>query len=515
MVGSYRHSVTVLVLRSLRNRPTLTETGFLTVALTITWGLFLRLDDACTTMQITKDKHMRNSIKILVIDDEPLMTVTIQDALISEGYQVVTAQTGRKGLDLFGQNQTDILITDLKLPDMDGIEILKEVKARNPETHVIVITAYGSIDSAVTAMKEGASDYLTKPFSMDELLLITRRLVRIRQLEEENLLLRKKVEERYGLEGLVGKSPQMLKIYELIETVSKTDVTVLIMGESGTGKELVANAIHLQSPRKNEPFVKVNCAALPETLLESELFGHEKGAFTGALKQRKGRFEMAHGGTLFLDEIGDISPGVQVKLLRVLQERQFERVGGNETLSVDVRLICATQKDLKEEIEKGTFREDLYYRLNVVPMMLPPLRERREDILLLTRHFIEAFSRKLNKEIAGLSEDAKTLLLRYPFPGNIRELENMLERAVALIKGKVIQAEDLPEEICGGETPTQAICGKIRGSKPLSVASRLFEKEYIQSVLEKTKGKKGQAAEILGISRKTLWEKIKELEIEI
>ncbi|MGQ9776981.1 MAG: sigma-54-dependent transcriptional regulator [Thermodesulfobacteriota bacterium] len=277
---------------------------------------------------------------------------------------------------------------------MHGIEILKEVKARNPETHVIVITAYDSIDSAVTAMKEGPSDYLTKLFSMDELLLIAKRLVRIKQLEEENLLLRKKVEERYGLEGLVGKSPQMMKIYELIETIALTDVTVLISEESGTGKEVVANAIHLQSPRKSRPFVKVNCAALPETLLESELFGHEKGAFTGGLRQRKGRFEMADGGTLFLDEIGDISPAVQVKLLRILQERQFERVGGNEILSVDVRLICATQKDMKEEIQKGTFREDLYYRLNVVPMMLTPLRERREDILLLTNHFIKTLSKK-------------------------------------------------------------------------------------------------------------------------
>jgi DNA-binding NtrC family response regulator len=458
---------------------------------------------------------MPDKIRIMVIDDEPLMRVTIQDALISEGYEVVTAETGRKGVDLFWENPADIVVTDLKLPDMDGIQVLKEVMTRNPEAHVIVITAYGSIDSAVTAMKEGASDYLTKPFSMDELLLIARRLVRIKQLEEENLLLRKKVEERYGLEGLVGKSPQMLKIYELIETISKTDATILIMGESGTGKEVVANAIHLQSPRKSRPFVKVNCAALPETLLESELFGHEKGAFTGALRQRKGRFEMADGGTLFLDEIGDISLGVQVKLLRILQERQFERVGGNETLSVDVRLICATQKDLKEEIRKGTFREDLYYRLNVVPIMLPPLRERREDILLLTDHFVDKFSKKMGREITGLSGDAKTLLLRYPFPGNIRELENMLERAIALIKGKVIEAEDLPEEVCGGETPVRNICEKIRASKPLSSATRVFEKEYIQSVLEKTKGKKGQAAEILGISRKTLWEKIKDLEIEI
>jgi len=458
---------------------------------------------------------MDRRIKILVIDDEPLMRITVQDALVGEGYEVVAAETGRKGSDFLRQNHTDIVITDLRLPDMDGIQILREVKSSHPSTQVILITAYGSIDSAVTAMKEGATDYLTKPFAMDELLLIIKRLLRMRQLEEENLELRKKIQERFGLEGLVGKSPPMLKIYDLIETVSQTDTTVLVQGESGTGKELVANAIHLQSPRKNGAFIKVNCAALPETLLETELFGHEKGAFTGAIKQRKGRFEMAHRGTLFLDEVGEISPSVQVKLLRVLQEREFERVGGNETLAVDVRLICATQKDLKEEIKKGTFREDLYYRLNVVPITLPPLRERRDDVFLLADHFIDKYSKKMGKEIDSLSEEARMLLLKYAFPGNIRELENMLERAIALIKGRVIQAQDLPEEVCGQTSPIQAICEKIRGAKPLTQAVSLFEKDYIQSILEKTKGKKGQAAEILGISRKTLWEKIKELEIEI
>ena len=458
---------------------------------------------------------MGDAVRVMVIDDEPLMRITVQDALAAEGYKVITAETGGNGLTLLRENRTDMVITDLRLPDMDGIQILREVKTFSPETQVILITAYGSIDSAVTAMKEGASDYLTKPFSMDELLLIIKRIQRIRELEEENLSLRKKVEEQFGLEGLVGKSPQMIKIYDLIETVSQTDTTVLVYGESGTGKEMAANAIHLRSPRKGRPFIKVNCAALPETLLESELFGHEKGAFTGAFKQRKGRFEMADGGTLFLDEIGDISQTVQVKLLRVLQERQFERVGGNETLSVNVRLICATQRDLKEEIRKGSFREDLYYRLNVVPIHLPPLKERREDIFLLVDHFINKFSKKMGKEITGLSEEAKTILLKYTFPGNIRELENMLERAVALIKGKLIQAYDLPEEVCGQASPVRDICERIRGTKPLASATSVFEKEYIQSVLEKTKGKKGQAAEILGISRKTLWEKIKDLEIEI
>ena len=458
---------------------------------------------------------MNNKIKIMVIDDEPLMRITVRDALKSEGYDVLTAETGKAGLDCLAGNRTDVLITDLRLPDIDGIKILKEVKAINPETQVILMTAYGSIDSAVIAMKEGASDYLTKPFSMDELLLMVKRLLRMRQLEEENLFLRKKVEKQYALEGLVGKSPPMLKIYELIETVAQTDATVLINGESGTGKELVANAVHFRSPRKNAPFIKVNCAALPETLLETELFGHEKGAFTGALRQRKGRFEAADSGTLFLDEIGDIPLSVQIKLLRVLQERQFERVGGNGTISVDVRLICATQKDLKEGIQRGTFREDLYYRLNVIPLILPPLRERREDILLLADHFLKKFVRKMGKEVSGLSEEAKSLLLKYPFPGNIRELENMLERAVALLKGKVIQAADLPEEIGVNTTIAQAIREKIGTAKPLHQAVGLFEKEYIQSVLEQTQGRKGQAAEVLGISRKSLWEKIKNLEIDL
>jgi transcriptional regulator with PAS, ATPase and Fis domain len=307
----------------------------------------------------------------------------------------------------------------------------------------------------------------------------------------------------------------MLKIYELIETVAQTDATVLIYGESGTGKEMAANAIHLQSRRENAPFVRVNCAALPETLLETELFGHEKGAFTGALRQRKGRFESADRGTLFLDEIGDLPLSVQIRLLRVIQERQFERVGGNATISVDVRLICATHEDLKESIQKGAFREDLYYRLNVVPLVMPPLRERREDILLLAEHFIAKYARKMGKEVAGLSEEAKSLLLQYPFPGNIRELENLLERAIALIKGNIIQIGDLPEEVCDQASAAKSICRQIRGSRPLSQAVGLFEKEYIQSVLEITKGKKGQAAEILGISRKSLWEKIKSLEIEI
>jgi transcriptional regulator with GAF, ATPase, and Fis domain len=337
----------------------------------------------------------------------------------------------------------------------------------------------------------------------------------MRALEQENLSLRQRIDQRYGFGGLVGRSPQMLQVYDLIETVSQTDATVLIRGESGTGKELAANAIHLFSNRKNAPFVKVNCAALPETLLETELFGHERGSFTGAIKQRRGRFESADRGTLFLDEIGDLPLSVQVKLLRVLQERQFERVGGNETISVDVRLICATLKDLKEEIRKGAFREDLYYRLNVVPLHLPSLRERSEDILPLIDYFVERISQKMGKEVSGISEEAKALLVKYTYPGNIRELENILERAIALLKGDRIGAEDIPDEVRGLTNSRSIVCERIMELKQLGDAVSIFEKEYIQNVLKITKGKKGQAADILGISRKNLWEKIKGLEIEI
>jgi transcriptional regulator with PAS, ATPase and Fis domain len=350
---------------------------------------------------------------------------------------------------------------------------------------------------------------------MNKLLLVVSRVLRMRGLEEENLFLRKRVGEQCSFGGLVGRSPQMLQVYDIIETVSETDATVLISGESGTGKELASTAIHFLSSRKNAPFVKINCAALPETLLETELFGHERGAFTGAIRQRKGRFELAGGGTLFLDEIGDLPLSVQVKLLRVLQERQFERVGGNDAIPVDVRLICATLKNLKEEIQRGAFREDLYYRLNVVPLNLPPLRERKEDILPLIDYFVDKFSKKMGKEVMGVSAEAKALLVKYVFPGNIRELENMMERAIALLKSSWIGIDDLPDEVRGQANSRLIFCEKIMELRQLGEAVSSFEKEYIQNVLKTTKGKKGQAADILGISRKNLWEKIKALEIEI
>ncbi|MBI5588175.1 MAG: sigma-54-dependent Fis family transcriptional regulator [Deltaproteobacteria bacterium] len=440
------------------------------------------------------------------------MRISISDALKEDGCSVTETDSGRAGVNLMKEAPYDIVITDLRLPDIDGIEILKSCKRLSQETMVILITAYGSVDTAVEAMKYGAYDYITKPFSMDELLLMVKRLIRVKDLEEENLMLKEQVEGRYNFSGIIGKSEKMKEIFDKVTTVAQTDSTILLLGESGTGKELIANAIHFNSNRKNEPFVKVSCAALPETLLEAELFGYEKGAFTGAVKQKKGRFELANKGTLFLDEIGELSPAIQVKLLRVLQEREYDRLGGTETLSADVRIVCATQRDLKKEVQKGAFREDLYYRLNVVPITLPPLRDRKGDVMLLANHFLKYFAAQHKKSIKGFSVDAMELLLKYPFPGNVRELENTLERAVVLGKGEEIHPWDLAEDI-NNLSDCLKVIENIRSYENLSKAIKDFERQYITKVLEETKGNKGLAAKLLGVSRKTLWEKCKLLEI--
>ncbi|MCC7202889.1 MAG: sigma-54-dependent Fis family transcriptional regulator [Nitrospirae bacterium] len=445
--------------------------------------------------------------EVLIIDDEPLMRISISDALKAEGCNVSSAATGSEGLKAVKEAVYDIVITDLRLPQVDGVQILKMCRQVSQHTKVLMITAYGSVDSAVEAMKTGAYDYITKPFSMDELILTVKRLIELRDLEDENIYLKEKIEQKYHFSGIIGKSDKMQDVFEKIRIIAPTDTTVLISGESGTGKELVANAIHYNSPRKSEAFIKVSCAALPETLLEAELFGHERGAFTGALKQKKGRFELAHKGTLFLDEIGEINQTVQVKLLRVLQEREFERLGGTNTINVDVRIIGATQRDLKKEVQKGNFREDLYYRLNVVPVQLPPLRDRKEDILLLTDHFLKMHARHMNKPLKGISVDAKEFILKYDFPGNIRELENAVRRAVTLSRDKEIQPWDLPEDMCTICGEGDRIGGKLGYSETLPTAISLFEKQYILRVLEETKGNKTLAAKVLGISRKTLWEK--------
>lgn len=445
--------------------------------------------------------------EVLIIDDEPLMRISISDALKAEGYNVSSAATGSEGMKNIKDSPYDVVITDLRLPEVDGVQILKACKQLTPDTKVLMITAYGSVDTAVEAMKLGAYDYITKPFSMDELILTVKRLIKLRDLEDENIYLKEKIEEKYDFSGIIGRSDKMQDIFEKIKIIAPTDTTVLISGESGTGKELVANAIHYNSPRKNEAFIKVSCAALPETLLEAELFGHERGAFTGALKQKKGRFELAHRGTLFLDEIGEINQTVQVKLLRVLQEREFERLGGTNTINVNVRIIGATQRDLKKEVQKGNFREDLYYRLNVVPVQLPALRDRREDILLLADHFLRLYSRHMNKPLKGMSVEAKEFILKYSFPGNIRELENAVKRSVTLSRDKEIQPWDLPEDMCTICREGEKMGDKIKYSETLPTAISLFEKQYILKVLEETRGNKTLAAKVLGISRKTLWEK--------
>lgn len=456
---------------------------------------------------------MPGKTRILIIDDEPLMRISISDALKEEGYLVSETGSGKEGAETVRGASSDIVITDLRLPDTDGIEVLKACKRYSPETFVILITAFGSVDTAVEAMKYGAYDYITKPFSMDELLLMVKRAVRLKDLEEENAKLKEVMLGRYDFSGIISKSEKMKEVLEKVTFVSKTDSTVLILGESGTGKELVANAIHYNSLRKDGPFVKISCAAMPETLLEAELFGYERGAFTGAVKQKKGRFELADKGSLFFDEIGEISPAIQVKLLRALQEKEFERLGGTETISVDVRIICATQRDLKAEVQRGTFREDLYYRLNVVPITLPPLKERHGDVLLLANHFLSHFTGLYNKSVKGLSLEAQELLIKYPFPGNVRELENAIERAVVMTRGDEIQPWDLSEEINAKMDECYKAIQRIEGAENLSKATKEFERRYILKVLEETKGNKGLAAKLLGVSRKTLWEKCKALDI--
>ncbi len=464
-----------------------------------------------------------NAGSILIIDDEPLMRVSMVDALKAVGYEVQEASTGLEGLERLQSSHFNLVVTDLRMPGADGLQVVKTCKEHCPGTEVIVITAHGSVDTAVNAMKCGAYDFITKPFSMDELLLSVERVCAVMALREENRVLRDELESKFSFQGIVGKNDRMREVLEKIQLVSGADATVLIMGESGTGKELIANAIHANSPRRQHALVKVSCAALPETLLEAELFGHEKGAFTGALRQRRGRFELAHQGTIFLDEIGEISPVVQVKLLRVLQERQFERVGGNETIEVDVRVVCATQKDLKKEVEQGRFREDLYYRLNVVPVHLPPLRERREDILPIAQHFLETMAGRQKQEPKKLSRQAREILFRYSFPGNVRELENTVERAVALTGPSAeVQVWDLcGQSRCpysgGDPQPGCGFCGEHLGGKSgkagametLAAAREQFERQHILEILQRTGWARITAAKVLGLSRKGLWEKCK------
>ncbi len=443
-------------------------------------------------------------VKILVVDDEAIVRESLHDWLTDAGYHVLTAENGPKALEIIEREKPGIVIADLVMPGMDGIELMKKAKELKPNIEVIIITAYGSIPTAIAAMKEGAYDYIEKPFCPERAELLIQKLTQHQKLVEENFSLRQKLEDHYRFENIIAKSSKMQRVIELIKIVAKSNATVLITGESGTGKELVARAIHSQSHRRGKSFVAVSCAALPESLLESELFGHEKGSFTGAYAQKKGKFEFANRGTLFLDEVGEMSANVQVHLLRVLEEKEFTRVGGNEPIKVDVRVISATNKDLKRAIASGGFREDLYYRLNVVTIELPPLRERKEDIPLLAQHFLNTFALENRKKIAGFSPQATKSLLSYDWPGNVRELENAIERAVILAKDSLISLLDLPQE-------------NLSLARSASIGKNIkeVEKNHILNVLNDTGGNYSEAARILGISRMTLYHKVREYGLNV
>lgn len=455
-------------------------------------------------------KINEENLQILVVEDNESMREGMVQVLRKVGHQVEQASNGKEGFSLLGKKSIDLVITDYKMAEMDGLQLLKKIKEISPDTEVIVITAYGTIEIAVEAMKAGAWDFITKPFSKDELklkvdrvsILIQERLAASR-LAEENKYLKEEMGVKFNYGEIVGESPLMKEIYRTIEKVTESDTSVLIYGESGTGKELVARAIHFSSLRKEGPFIRVNCGALAQGVLESELFGHEKGAFTGALRRKRGRFELANKGTLFLDEIGDIPLETQIKLLRVLQEKEFERVGGEETVSVDVRVIAATHRDLPEEVHQGRFREDLYYRLHILPIHLPPLRDRKEDIPLLATYFLKRLGQEMRKPDLFLSEESVPVLKAYDWPGNVRELENVLERAVVLTDGNKIDPKSLSFMV------TESRGTKVaQKSWDLEKNLTQVEKELLERALKATRGIKAKAARLLGIKEGALYYKL-------
>jgi two-component system, NtrC family, response regulator AtoC len=449
--------------------------------------------------------------KVLVIDDEANLRKVLAAMLRRDGFDVTVAVDGEQGLAEFNKNGADIVVTDLVMPKAGGMEVLRSVNAADPDVPVIIITAHGTVDSAVEAIKAGAFDYITKPFDQAELSAVIAKAAKAHDVAQRSVRADDKARA-----AIIGESPQLQEVFKVIDKVADTPSTVLITGESGTGKELVASALHGASSRRQQPFIKINCAAIPHNLLESELFGYERGAFTGAVTSKPGRFELADGGTLFLDEIGEIPVEMQVKLLRALQEGEFERVGGIKTTRVDVRLIAATNRDLQAEIEAGRFRKDLYYRLAVVPLLLPPLRERREDIPMLARHFVEKYNRKLNKRIEGISDEALAPLQAYGWPGNIRELENLIERVLLFADGPLITPRDLPETMRQGspQAPAPSHAEMPAGEGGLKDIVRMkaaeLEKDLISKALEETGGNVTRAARLLQISRKSLQTKMKE-----
>ncbi len=437
---------------------------------------------------------------VLVVDDDPGLRESFR-VILEDEYEILDVPDGLQALELIRSCQVDLVLLDIRLPGMDGIEVLERIKALDDQVEVILVTAVKTVRTAVSAMKLGAFDYLTKPFEEDEVLSVIRRALEKRTLEREVVFLRSELARRHDFDEIVGQHPEMQKLYQLIAQMARTASTVLIAGESGTGKELIARAIHRQGPRRDKPFVPVNPAAISETLMESELFGHEKGAFTSAYQRKLGKFELANGGTLFLDEIATLKPELQVKLLRVLQEREIERVGGTRSIKVDVRIISATNVDLKKAVTNQTFREDLYYRLNVVPITVPPLRERREDIPLLVDHFVRRYNHEFKKHIEGVSLDALAALREYPWPGNVRELQNIIERSVALVEGPLIQLKDLPLDLM---LPDHGVRARAAEIMPLKQACEQFERQIVLRVLERVRWNQSEAARLLGLHRNTL-----------
>jgi DNA-binding NtrC family response regulator len=469
-----------------------------------------RLDTNGLCQDIGALSAITDTPHLLFVDDEPALRALMAERLVDHGFDVVEAESGERALELLHQFAFDVVITDLRMPGMDGTQVIEAARQRYPGIIAIVITGYGTVKDAVEAIKRGASDFITKPFQFDELSHVLQKALEQRRLTSENAYLRSQLEERYQFGGILGRSRPMQSLFQLLETVARANSTILITGETGTGKEVVARAVHHNSPRRAHRFVALNCSAIPETLLEAELFGHVRGAFTGAVGARQGRFEQAHKGTLFLDEVGTMSAALQMKLLRALQEREFERVGDNQTIKVDVRVIAATNSELAKMVSDGAFREDLYYRLNVINVQLPPLRDRREDIPVLVKHFLQRFGAGVEMHVA---QGAMRSLMAYSWPGNVRQLENAIERAVALCGGRPeIEVSDLPPELYSPPTvATRPFVEFPDDGLDLPRYLATIERDLIRLSLERTRGNRNKAAELLRIKRTTLVEKLKRL----
>ncbi len=444
--------------------------------------------------------------KLLVVDDEASHRKMIEAVLSDEGYEIKQADDGQVAIDAVENGFFDLILLDIRMRKVGGIEALNRIKEISPGIPIIIMTAYASVDTAVDALKAGAYDYLTKPLDIEELKILVQKALRFHQLEKENIYLKERLNDRFDFSNIIGHGPAMKKLFETMALVAPSDATVLIFGESGTGKELIADAIHQNSPRRERPFIKVNCAALPETLLESELFGHEKGSFTGAVARKQGRFQLAHKSSILLDEVAEMAATTQAKILRVLQEREFEPLGSTQTIKVDTRVIAATNKNLEEEIKAGRFREDLYYRLNVVGLEVPPIRERREDISLLTGFFLKRYAERNKRILKGFTPRAIDLLMRYEWPGNVREIENVVERAVIMARGEMITPAEFPEILQQLDPEVKATYVNLSPGRTL----KDVEKDMILRTLEETEGNRTHAAKILGISRRTLQLKLKE-----